>query len=302
MDAAFPILIVILAGGCTIAAAWPIVWLPRFRPLLAGVSGSTLVAGGIAGFALVLSGCVARAEPGSSLLAASDPAPSSAPDSGSSADQATPATGESGASPSESAADDPIIEAAPDEPFIPPGRPEWVGTKLDETGTIHTVAVTSGPYKRPADAAKALDAALMKATNEYIARQLDSDLAPQLLRYDVDAIRQRFVQPEDTYEDIAIYPDPVGPMHESFVLLQFGPDFRQELERRWASITATSRLGQVGLFAGGVLLLLGTVFSYFRLDNATRGYYTGRLQFLSAAAILTIVGAGALLARWIVWL
>ena len=57
-----------------------------------------------------------------------------------------------------------------------------------------------------------------------------------------------------------------------------------------------------GLFSGGVLLLVGSIFSYFRLDNATRGYYTGRLQFLMAAAILAIVGAGALVSRWIVWL
>jgi hypothetical protein len=47
---------------------------------------------------------------------------------------------------------------------------------------------------------------------------------------------------------------------------------------------------------------LGSVFGYFRLDNATRGYYTGRLQFMAAAAILAIVGAGALLGRWITWL
>jgi hypothetical protein len=44
------------------------------------------------------------------------------------------------------------------------------------------------------------------------------------------------------------------------------------------------------------------MFGYFRVDNATRGYYTGRLQFLSAAAILAIVGAGVVLARWIHWL
>ena len=44
------------------------------------------------------------------------------------------------------------------------------------------------------------------------------------------------------------------------------------------------------------------VFGYFRVDNATRGYYTGRLQFLSAAAILAIVGAGVFCARWIYWL
>jgi hypothetical protein len=39
-----------------------------------------------------------------------------------------------------------------------------------------------------------------------------------------------------------------------------------------------------------------------RLDNATRGYYTGRLQFMTAATILGVIGAGAVLAQWIHWL
>ena len=43
------------------------------------------------------------------------------------------------------------------------------------------------------------------------------------------------------------------------------------------SIRANSRLTQLGLFAGAGLLFLGSVFGYFRLDNATRGYYTGSL-------------------------
>jgi len=67
-------------------------------------------------------------------------------------------------------------------------------------------------------------------------------------------------------------------------------------------VRATSRLAQTGLLSGGVLLLLGSIFGYFRLDNATRGYYTGRLQFMTAAAILAVVGAGAVLAQWIHWL
>ena len=50
------------------------------------------------------------------------------------------------------------------------------------------------------------------------------------------------------------------------------------------------------------LLLLASVFGYFRMDNATRGYYTGRLQFMTAAAILGIVGVGAILSQWIHWL
>ena len=75
-----------------------------------------------------------------------------------------------------------------------------------------------------------------------------------------------------------------------------------ELNGKWEKIRATSRLSQVGLFGGAGLLLLASVFGYFRMDNATRGYYTGRLQFMTAAAILGIVGVGAILSQWIHWL
>jgi hypothetical protein len=61
-------------------------------------------------------------------------------------------------------------------------------------------------------------------------------------------------------------------------------------------------LTQLGLFAGAGLLLIGSIFSYFRLDNATRGYYTGRLQFMTAASILAVIGGGIFAARWIHWL
>jgi hypothetical protein len=108
------------------------------------------------------------------------------------------------------------------------------------------------------------------------------------------------VKADNLYHDQATYS--VGPMHEYFALLEFTPEFRNELNRKWEKIRATSRLSQVGLFGGAGLLLLASIFGYFRMDNATRGYYTGRLQFMTAAAILGIVGVGAILSQWIHWL
>jgi hypothetical protein len=120
------------------------------------------------------------------------------------------------------------------------------------------------------------------------------------LRYDARAIKDRFVKEENRYHDVARYS--VGWMHEHFALVEFGPDFRRELDRQWTKVRATSRLAQTGLISGAALALLASVFGYFRLDNATRGYYTGRLQFMAAAAILAVVGAGAVIAQWIHWL
>jgi hypothetical protein len=200
-------------------------------------------------------------------------------------------------------ASDPIADILQVTVEIPPGRPEWVGSEPDYSGKVHTVPVASGPYAMPKQAERALDEAIVKATNRYIAEQLDSELAPRFLHYDIRRIKDkksRHPLLRETYHDRAQYS--VGPMHENFALLEFGPEFREELASRWDKVRATSRLVQTLLFAGAALLLVGSVFGYFRLDNATRGYYTGRLQFMTGAAILTIVGAGALLARWITWL
>lgn len=187
----------------------------------------------------------------------------------------------------------------PDSLVIPPGRPEWVGRNVT-VGSEHSIAVCSGPYSTEAEADRELDIVLKAKTDEYIAEQLGSSLAPQLLRYDLHAIKRELVRPQNVYhEQIGVS---IGPMHQVHALLEFGPDFRQRITSQWHDLTAYYRLLQTGLVAGGALLFLGTVFSYFRLDNATRGYYTGRLQFMTAAAILAIVGSGAVLARWIYWL
>ena len=196
------------------------------------------------------------------------------------------------------------IETLPDGTvIIPAGRPEWVRKPIPRlVGDVYRAPVTSGPYALPHQAQQALDEALVKATNEFIVDQLGSQLAPTLVsNYSAAAVRREFVKPGNTYDEVIEFAS-VGPMHQSHALLEFGPAFRARLQTQWAQVRAASRITQLGLFATAGLLLLSSVFGYFRLDNATRGYYTGRLQFLTAAAILAIIGGGALLARWITWL
>ena len=91
-------------------------------------------------------------------------------------------------------------------------------------------------------------------------------------------------------------------MNQVHAQLVFDDKFRDEIEHRWSEVTSKSRLAQTGLGAGVVLLLLSTLFSYFKVDTATKGYYTGRLQFATAGAILALVAASVLLAKCIPWM
>jgi len=279
----FPFLAIALPLGCFLAAAWPLLLSRRVRPALLGAGGSTCVGFGATVIGLVASGVLQV--PGTMAPAAADDKASSA--------AVQPELAEA------ISAGEPAIESK-DTVEIPPGRPKWVGAESNLRGKVHTIPVSSGPYATDSQSRRALDEALIKATNDYIADQLGSELAPKLLRYDARAIKERFIKPENHYHDVARYS--VGWMHENFALLEFDSKFRNEIDRRWSQVRATSRLAQTGLLSGGVIMLLGSIFGYFRLDNATRGYYTGRLQFMTAAAILAVVGAGAVLAQWIHWL
>jgi hypothetical protein len=176
---------------------------------------------------------------------------------------------------------------------IPPGRPEWIGKGPELTGKVHKIPVASGPYADNSESQRALDQAIAKATQHYIAEQLGSDIAPQLIQYNVRVIKKRFVKQDNTYHDVARYS--VGWMHENFALLEFDQKFRDEIDRKWTKIQATSRLAETGVVSGGVLLLVGSIFGYFRLNNSTRGYYSRRLKFMTLAAMGTIVTAGAVL-------
>ena len=306
------IFLVVALLGTALVAAWPLLLLPRCRPAVRGPTGSRCLATGAALFGLAVGGALPLPGFAGQALAA-DNAPAktaddSAPGSGSdvtapAAKPAVPAESDS-SQPADSAGlkaeADPVIESAKETVVIPPGRPEWVEKDPNQSGEIYSIPVSSGPYAHDSEARRALDREVEKAMREYIAEYLGSSLAPRFVSYDARTIKQRFVKPENFYHDVATYS--VGPMYEHFALVEFDKSFRNELDSRWEGVRGKSRLMQMALFAGAGLLLLSSVFGYFRLDNATRGYYTGRLQFMTAAAILAVVGAGALVAQWITWL
>ena len=325
------IAVLLLAAFCL--AAWPLLLTRTLRRTVLCTSGSMCVAAGIAMFGLLaatavdLPGTLARADDTPDEAKATD---ESANDVATEAkvepielkeekpakveSSSAPGIGSADATPAKTAApqsespqtepttsDDPVIETPPQAtPIIPPGRPAWVESAPVTTGEVHTIAVCSEPFARTSDALKALDQQLVEKTNEYIADHLGNSMAATFIRYDAKTIRERFVKPENTYHEVITVS--IGPMHQSHALVEFRPEFRQEIEQSWDKVRATSRLTQITLFSGAAILLIASVFGYFRVDHATRGYYTGRLQFMTAAAILAVIGGGIFAARWIHWL
>jgi hypothetical protein len=257
---------------CFAFAAWPVVLAPAFRALRIVLGGSFCISLGTGIVALRAASLPAATTGGRLFADETDVKALKA--------EADPIIGDN------------VIE-------IPDGRPGWIGQPPAYSGKTHTVAVASGPYATNKESLRALDQALVKAMNEYVSEQLNSDLAARLITFDARTIKRRFVK-DSIYHDEAKYS--VGKMHENFALLQFDTKFRTELGRRWNQVRANSRLLQTGVFAGAALLVLGSVFSYFRADSATRGRYCGRLQFMTATALVAVAGASVLAFRFIPWL
>jgi hypothetical protein len=166
---------------------------------------------------------------------------------------------------------------------------------------VHQVSVTAGPYPRQDRARSELNKELKLATDEYINELVGSSTAAHWIAFDESRIRQTLVSPGNNYDEKVISPS-VGVMHQSHALLEFGPEFNREIEQAWRQIVARARLVKFALVAAAVLGTLALLLSYFQADTATRGFYTGRLKFVTLVAILGLTASGILLARSIPWL
>lgn len=175
------------------------------------------------------------------------------------------------------------------------GRPEWITTTAPTEGA-QTRVVSSGPHVYIEDGRRALNEQLKAETDEYIRSYLGHDEAPYIIDLDLRYINTHLRQHDKSYHELREYT--VGPMHTTYTMLEFDERFHAELDKRWEEEVAKNRLIFAALAGGGVFMLLCTVFAYFRLDNATRGFYTGRLQFIAVGAILALLAAGVLAVKW----
>lgn len=204
------------------------------------------------------------------------------------------------------------IESNKQFPIIPDDRPEWVEQPTDLDGDVHRIAVSSGPLDSIRHSRRELDEELRLAMETYIDDYLgkvygDKLKASNFVSYDIEDIKHRLVKPDHMYSEIVEFS--VGPMHQSHALLEIDAGFRKELDghradldRQWREMVATSRLFGSGIGIAFVICSLAVVFGYFKLDTATRGYYTGSLRFVAAAAILGLIVTVALLAFRIDWM
>ncbi len=174
----------------------------------------------------------------------------------------------------------------------------WLESKPWTDDGVYFVPIESRVQILETDCVSALEEEIEEKTTAYINRFLRNKHASTLLslrtalpnRHIAESFKERVVLTDGTV------------CYQTHALLSFDDNFREAVTAEWDEVRATSRLMQTGLGVGIVILLLSTMFSYFKLDTATRGYYTGRLQFAAAAAILTVIAASVLFANYVPWM
>lgn len=185
--------------------------------------------------------------------------------------------------------------------YIPKNRPSWLETEPEEIGERFRVVVSSGPWARASKCSDELSKNIRRAVDHYIERYINRPDASRFVSFN-SAYTHNNLLHGPIYQETVRIPDPVGLMKQHHARLEFDQSFRDEVSRRWQEVVVKNRLQHTGIGFGGVIGFLMTVVLFFKLDTATKGYYTRRLKFAAQAMILVLIGIGVILSIKIPWL
>ncbi len=163
---------------------------------------------------------------------------------------------------------------------------------LSEQGDYH-VTIHAGPHKNLSDCNAELDEKRLAALGDYADKLLGSDASERL---DLEQFLFIYKIPENPRTEMTEDPQ-FGQMYNIHSDLSFDRSIQQHLRSEYHDAVIGDRLKVTGVASASVLLLLSAVFGYLKLDNASRGYYRGRLiagvvgfSFIVAVAAALAIG------------
>jgi hypothetical protein len=187
----------------------------------------------------------------------------------------------------------------------PGQRPSWVDDPPHRTGDIHTVVVTSGPYESAALCEKYLDRDLIQAVQEYAdwylkakGRQIVSWYGPARFQVSPNQIREYIT---DEFNDVhQSQTAGVGPMPVKYVRLDFDPAFREQMiDLHWQQSLTLDRMIKAGIAAIGLLGLLGSVYTFLKVDAVTGGQHRRVLALTIGLGVSVFVGLSLLIISYL---
>jgi hypothetical protein len=192
---------------------------------------------------------------------------------------------------------------------VPPAAPQpkrdLLGEKIAEgEGSEHGalpfqtdegsfVLVTTRPHDTRQQAKNELDRLMLQAADERYKAAVHSSRAPFWFPLDLAYVRSELLVPDGE----RFLPD-----HERKYVGHALLAFDQPFERRLRAVRVASRSMQIVAAGGAALALMIVAFAFLRLDRATRGLYTGRLQTWAVVACAVVACVTGAIAYWIPWI
>ena len=197
-------------------------------------------------------------------------------------------------------------KAESEQPAPDDNRPDWVGAKPFKDGGVYKVPVTVGPWPTSEESMKLLPAAVDTEIAKYavsrtghragaklrlppgyvMSHMIEKDVWEESVKIDsFDDVKHMVGR--DVWENSANAAD--GEWTQLHVLVKFDDEVNRRLDDGWARLLRVERLQAAGVLGAIVLIVLGAVYSYLKIDLKTGGAYRGRLRAGALAAILALV-------------
>jgi hypothetical protein len=187
----------------------------------------------------------------------------------------------------------PVETTLASEQEADPPRPDWVNEDHKLVDDAYFVTAKVGPHATRELCDEAMTEELRRVTERYIDQLIGSPQAGRLVELPLADVRRQVVQAEYQETIQASF----GPMVNLYTLLKFDKKMQDRIVLEHEQALVQRRVGMASGGIGLLLVVLGTLFGYLKLDTATRGYYSGRLKLAAAAVILSAVALGALMAH-----
>jgi hypothetical protein len=172
-----------------------------------------------------------------------------------------------------------------------PPRPAWMDLARESKLPLHSEAVESELWATRDEARMdVLERASTRVAN------FAAEAAPHLhgtMTVPTWVVQDHMLREPIYIEEVAW---DYGPMYRANALLDLSPNKRELVLSQWHAELVHKRITQIGGGLGFLLVCVATLFSYLRLDDATRGYYS---RWLATGGMAVVAASAAAFYRWI---
>ena len=194
-----------------------------------------------------------------------------------------------------------LVQESSDQQTAPEGVPEWFKSQDEKIGDVHYLMVTSKPAATMLEAERGIGPAAFEAVLRFAGRRLFQQPNQELafkLGITESLVVDELLSPE--FQHIGIVENSfteemkkrLGERHAklycAYVRVEITPEFLTSIDEKWDNDQTRQRVVSTGIVGGGLLCFLGVIFGYLRLNHATRGFYSRRLQMGAASVTILI--------------